>query len=457
MAVDLLVHDARIVTPESPLPPKTGIAVDEGKIVAVGHVDTLPEANEVHDADGNLLVPGIMDCHVHTRSPGHEFREDWTTITQSAAAGGVTSVIAMPNTDPIIDRPEHLETVYGLIEDNAVVDAQSYGLLTADNIDYLKPLVDAGVPGFKCFLVEGGQYAFSSPNDGELHESMQVLSDLDTRVGFHEENSDIVYHYVEKFNEEGRNHPRDQPHSRPVISEVEAVSRVCLFSDDTGCPVHMVHLSSGSAAEIIADAKDDGVDVTAETMPHYLQFNESVMDRQGNAARVNPPIRTEEERQLLWEVGMEGGAIDCIATDHAPYTDEEKGMDDPFQNTWDVKSGFVGVETEVSAMHTFVDEGKLSLERWADMHSRRPAQIWGLYPQKGSLQIGTDADFTILDPEQERTVDRDKLRSKSRVTPYHGDTLTGKVTTTVVRGTVVFDDDEVTADPGHGTVIDVER
>jgi dihydroorotase/allantoinase len=218
----------------------------------------------------------------------------------------------------------------------------------------------------------------------------------------------------------------------------------------------MFHLSSGSAAEIVADAKDDGVDVTAETMPHYLQFNEPVMDRQGNAARVNPPIRTEEERQKLWEVGIEGDGIDCIATDHAPYTDEEKGIDDPFQNTWNVKSGFVGVETEVSAMYTLVDGGQLTVERWVDLHSRKPAQTWGLYPQKGSLQVGTDADFTILDPDADWTVDRHELRSKSRVTPYDGEVLTGKVTTTVVRGEVVFDD-EVTGEPGYGSVVKVDR
>ena len=456
MTVDLLVRNAKIVTPEGTFPRETGIAVDDGTIVAVGQLDDLPEANNVLDADGNVLVPGIIDCHVHTRSPGQEWREDWETATRSAAAGGVTSLIGMPNTDPLIDSPDNVELAFDLIEENALVDAQQYALLSSENVDAVEALAETGVAGFKCFLVEGGQYDFSTPSDGELREAMEVLSNLDTRVGFHEENSSIVYHTVQRFQEEGRNHPRDQPRSRPVVAEIEAVSRICILSADTDCPVHMFHLSSGSAAEVVVDAKRRGVDVTAETMPHYLQFNEEILDEKGNAARVNPPIRTEEERQLLWDIGMGDGAIDCLATDHAPYTDEEKGAEDFFQNTWDVYSGFVGLETEVPAMMTLVNEGQLSLERWLDLHTRQPAKIWGMYPNKGSLQVGTDADFTIVNFDEKWTLDRHDLHSKSKVSPYDGETFTGRVETTVVRGEVVFDDGEVTGEPGYGEVVPVE-
>lgn len=457
MTVDLLIRNAHIVTPEGAYPEQTGIAVDDGTIVAVGETDDLPEADAVFDAEGNVLVPGIVDCHVHTRSPGQEHREDWETVTRAAAAGGVTSLIGMPNTDPLIDSPEYVDLAFDLIEENALVDAQQYALLSSESVDRVEALAETGVAGFKCFLVEGGQYDFSTPSDGELHEAMGTLSELGKRVGFHEENSSIVYHTVQRFQEEGRNHPRDQPQSRPVVAEIEAVSRICLLAEDTGCPVHMFHLSSGSAAEVVRRSKRRDVDVTAETMPHYLQFNEEILDRKGNAARVNPPIRTEKERQSLWDIGMRDGAIDCIATDHAPYTAEEKGAEDFFQNTWNVYSGFVGLETEVPAMATLVNEGELSLERWVDLHSRRPAQIWGLYPKKGSLQIGSDADFTIVDFDEEWTLDYEDLHSKSKVTPYDGETFTGRVESTIVRGEVVFDDGEITGESGYGEVIPVDK
>ncbi len=457
MTVDLLIRNAQIVAPEGRYPKRTEIAVDDGTIVAVGEPENLPGADAIFDAEDNVLIPGIVDCHVHTRSPGQEDREDWETVTRSAAAGGVTSIIAMPNTDPLIDTPDRVDIAFELIEENAVVDAQQYALLSSDNVGQLEALAESGVAGFKCFLVEGGQYNFSPPSDGKLHEAMDALSELDKRVGFHEENSSIVYHTVQQFQDEGRNHPRDQPRSRPVVAEVEAVSRICILAEDTGCPVHMFHLSSGSAAEIVERAKRRGTNVTSETMPHYLQFNEEILERKGNAARVNPPIRSEEERQLLWEIGMRNGAIDCLATDHAPYTAEEKGADDFFQNTWEVYSGFVGLETEVPAMATLVNEGNISLEKWVDLHSRRPAQIWGLYPKKGSLQVGSDADFTIVDLDDKWTLDYNDLHSKSKVTPYDGETFTGRVKSTIVRGEVVFVDDEVTGDPGYGEVIPIDR
>lgn len=457
MTVDLLIRNAQIVTPEGTYPRNTGIAVNDETIVAVGKTEDLPEADAVFDAEGNVLVPGIVDCHVHTRSPGQEQREDWETVTRSAAAGGVTSLIGMPNTDPLIDSPDRVDLAFELIEENAVVDAQQYALLSSESVNRVEAIAETGVVGFKCFLVEGGQYNFSTPSDGELHEAMGVLSELDKRVGFHEENSSIVYHTVQKFQEEERNHPRDQPRSRPVVAEVEAVSRICVLAEDTDCPVHMFHLSSGSAADVVERAKRRDVDVTAETMPHYLQFNEEILERKGNAARVNPPIRTEEERELLWEIGMRNGAIDCLATDHAPYTAEEKGADDFFQNTWDVYSGFVGLETEVPAMATLINEGELSVERWVDLHSRRPAQVWGLYPKKGSLQVGSDADFTIVDFGEEWTLDYNDLRSKSKITPYDGETFTGRVKSTIVRGEIVFDDDKVTGEPGGGEVIPVDH
>jgi allantoinase len=458
MPVDLVVQNCTIVTPEGREGPNAGVAVDNGKIIAIGTDDQLPDANEVVDAEDNYLVPGVIDCHIHNRSPGLEYKEDWETATRAAAAGGVTTVNGMPNTDPTIDQPEHVQTKADLGEENALVDFQFYAVITSDNYDQVHDLDEAGVVGYKVFL--GTTIgAIPPPDDGELLEAMGQVAETGKRLGFHEENDQILTHLAEKFQAEGKNDPIYHSWSRPPITERESISRTILFAEEMSTKIHMFHLSCGSGARIVRESREKGVDVTAETMPHYLWFTEDVMHEKGNVARIQPPIRDQEEQDVLWkEVLDEDGGIDCIATDHSPHTDEEKGMDDPFKNTWEVISGFVGLETEVPAMLTFVNDGRMSLEQWIEMHSTRPAKIWGMYPEKGSLQIGTDADFTVFDRNREWTLDdRHTLHSKNTVTPFEGESFTGQVTKTIVRGELVYDEEQgVLGDPGFGTRVDVD-
>ncbi|MCU4926828.1 allantoinase AllB [Halobacteria archaeon AArc-dxtr1] len=454
MTVDLVVRNCTVVTPAGRTE-DAGVAVEDETIAAVARSDRLPEARREIDADGRVLVPGIVDCHIHNREPGLEYKEDWESATRSAAAGGVTTVVGMPNTDPVIDRPEHLELKFERGEAGAHVDFQSYAVVTSENLDLIPDIDDAGALGYKIFL--GSTVGdVPPPTDGEILEAMEAIRETGKRLGFHEENGEIIDHYTAQFQAEEKNEPIDHAHSRPVIAEREAVERMVTFAEETDAKIHMFHVSSGSAAEAVADGRDRSVDVTAETCPHYLWFTEEVLREKGNVARVQPPIRDREERARLWDA-LEDGAIDCIATDHAPHTDAEKGVDDPFADTWESISGFVGLETEVPAMLTFVDRGWLSLEEWVYHHSARPAEVWGLYPTKGSLQVGTDADFTLVDPDREWTLeDRNALHSKSRVTPFEGETFTGAPTTTVVRGEVVYDDGEVVGESGYGTRVDVD-
>ena len=455
MTVDLVVRNCTVVTPAGRTP-DAGVAVEDGTIVAVGRSDRLPDADRVVDADGNVLVPGIVDGHIHNREPGLEYKEDWESATRAAAAGGVTTVVGMPNTDPVIDRPEHLELKFERGEASAHVDFQSYAVVTSENIAQIPAIDEAGALGFKIFL--GSTVGdVPPPNDGEILEAMERIGETGKRLGFHEENGEIIDHYTEQFQAEGRNEPIDHSHSRPVIAEQEAVERMLTFAEETDAKIHMFHVSSGSAAEAVARGKARGIDVTAETCPHYLWFTEEVMREKGNVARVQPPIRDADEQDRLWDA-LEDGAIDSIATDHAPHTPDEKKVDDPFGNTWDAISGFVGLETEVPAMLSFVDQGRFSLEEWVHHHSTRPAQVWGMYPQKGSLQVGTDADFTIVDPDAEWTLaDRERLHSKNCVTPFEGESFTGKAVTTVVRGAVVYEDGDVVGESGYGTRVDVDN
>jgi allantoinase len=455
MTVDLVVRNCTVVTPAGRTP-DAGVAVEDGTIVAVAKSDRLPDADRAIDAGGNVLVPGIVDCHIHNREPGLEYKEDWESATRAAAAGGVTTVVGMPNTDPVIDRIDHLELKYERGEAGAHVDFQSYVVVTSENLGLIPDLDEAGALGYKIFL--GSTVGdVPPPTDGEIVEAMERIRETGKRLGFHEENGEIIDHYTERFKREGRNKPIDHAHSRPVIAEREAVERMCTFAEETGAKIHMYHVSSGTAAEAVARGKDRGIDVTAETCPHYLWFTEDVLREKGNPARIQPPIRDAAERQRLWETGIDGGAIDCIATDHAPHTPKEKKVDDPFGDTWDAVSGFVGLETEVPVMLSFVDQGRLTLEEWVRRHSARPAQVWGMYPQKGSLQVGTDADFTIVDPDVEWTLESaDELHSKNCVTPFVGENFTGRAVTTVVRGEVVYEDGAVVGESGYGTRVDVD-
>lgn len=455
MSLDLTLTNCIVVTPKGRLGPDITIGVSEGTIATISKGTEVISAEHTLNLDGDYVVPGLIDSHVHTRSPGAEYKEDWETATRAAAAGGVTSLLAMPNTDPIIDRPAHIEQVFKIADNNALVDYQSYAVLTSENYNQVPKLVNAGIVGFKVFL--GTTFGnVQPPNDGELHEAMTQIAETGRRVGFHEENDDILSHYTRQRKKDGQNHPLDHARSRPVIAEKEAVSRMALLAEDTNCPVHMFHVSSGSAAETVSEAKDRGINITAETTPHYLWFTQKVLEEKGNIAKIQPPIRTAEEQDHLWACGVNGTGIDCIATDHAPHTDKEKSVNAPFSNTWEVNAGFVGLETAAPSLLTFVDEGRLSLEHWVYLHSVRPAEIWGLYPQKGSLQVGTDADFTIIDPNQTWTLDCKSLHSKSTVTPFDGEEFVGDITKTIVRGNVVYDG-KIRAKPGIGKRIAINE
>jgi dihydroorotase/allantoinase len=452
MTADLVIQNCKIATHDGEIGSDLGVAVENGKITATGATNQLPAANEVIDADGDYLVPGIIDCHVHNRSPGAEYKEDWETATSAAAAGGVTSIITMGINDPPVNCPENYHLKHNLARENAIVDFQTIAFPDPGDVESIQPLHEAGCVGFKVLLATSNDAL--AVNDGQLYEMMKEIAKTGKPLAIHAENDEMNKYYKDKFQQAGKSEPIHHARSRPVISEIEAVSRSILFAEQTGCPIHIVHLGSGSGVEKIIEAKKRGVNVTAETLPQYLRFSEDVLRKKGNAARMNPPIREQEEREKLWKHGIDDEGIDCIGTDHAPHTPEEKGMDDPLE-TWGTLSGFVGLETEVPSMLTFVNEGKIPMDKWIYMHSTRPAQIYGLYPQKGSLQVGTDADFTLFNPEETWTLDARDLHSKTKVSPFDGESFTGKVTRTIVRGDLVYDHGTVTGKSGYGKQIDI--
>ncbi len=441
-SVDLVIRNGRIVSPDGVV--AASLAIRAGTIVAIGDDDLMPPAAETLDATGCHLLPGIIDSHVHFREPGYEYKEDWGTGTAAAAVGGVTTVFEMPNTHPPTADLDALRLKQEAAGRQAHVDYGIYGLLDENNLGELERLAAAGVVGFKCFM--GNTFGdLPAPSDGAMLEAFEIIARLGKRIVVHAENPSIMARRQDQMEKAGRSDPLAHLAARPAICEIEAVSRAIHFAEWTGARLHIAHKSSKDALDIVRQAKARGVDVTVETCPQYLLLDTEDMKRLGNVMRVNPPIREPGHAEPLWQA-LRDGVVDMIATDHAPHTIAEKT--DP--NVWRCCCGFPGVETAVPLMLTQVAAGRLSLEHYVRVSSVNPAKAWGLYPRKGALQVGADADIAIVDLAREGRVRAAALHSKSKITPFDGRALKGLPVATLVRGRVVARDGALVGAPGWG-------
>jgi dihydroorotase (multifunctional complex type) len=282
-----------------------------------------------------------------------------------------------------------------------------------------------------------------APDDGGMLSAFERVRETGLRIGVHAENTRIIDYFTKKLKAEGRTDPRAHPASRPAVAEAEAVQRAILFARTAGCKLHIYHLSTREGVRMVREAKAGGrLDVSAETGPHYLIFDESHMLRMGGILKINPPIRSRDHGAALWE-GLRDGTLDVIATDHSPHSPEEKFQED----IWKVIPGFAGVETQVPLMLTLVNEGKLSLNAYVKLAAENPARLFNLYPRKGTIQVGSDADFTIVDLDRRSVIQRDKLHSKNVVTPFDGRPVKGMPVCTIVRGNIVMKNNEITGKP----------
>jgi dihydroorotase len=444
--VDLVIKNARLVA-HTHTSEGVGVAIQNGKIVAIMEDEQLPGARQVLDAQGLYVLPGIMDCHVHFRQPGLEYKGEWRTESEAAIHGGVTFVCDMPNTKPPTHDAEQVRVKQEIAEANSFIDFGIFGLLAHDNYDDLVPMADAGVIGYKVFMGETiGN--IPAPDDGQLFESLGLIAEIGLRVAVHAENDAIMQHGIRRLKAEGRTDPLAHRDSRPVVAEVESITRLATLARYTGAKIHICHLSSGDGADAIAAARAAGVDVTSETAPHYLLIDEDQYGRVWNHLRMNPPVRGGGHGERLYQ-GLVSGAVDMIATDHSPHTEEEKAP----HNVWEAISGFVGVEIAARLMLSeFVNSGKLSLNKYVELTSWNPAHAFGIYPQKGAIQVGCDADFAFVDLERPWKIDRFQLHSKNRVTPFHEWEGKGQPVWTMVKGQLVMREGE-TLGERRGTLV----
>ncbi|MBB5752699.1 dihydroorotase [Prosthecomicrobium pneumaticum] len=424
------------------------IAIDGGRIVAVGADHLMPPARRRIAADGLVVMPGAIDVHVHFREPGMTHKEDWATGSAAAAVGGVTTVFDMPNTDPPTDTVEHFEMKRALAEEKSLVDFGLYGLFGEHNLDRFDALAEAGAIGFKLFL--GNTTGdLPCPSDGAVLEGFEILARLGLRCSIHAENSPILFWRQNRLKAAGRDDPLAHLAARTDVVALEALNRAATLADWTGARIHIVHESTAKSLPFIRFWKERGVDITVETLPQYLYLSaEMMLQPGGEVLRMNPPIREAAQQQPLWDA-LADGTIDMIATDHAPHAVEEKFG----ARIWDLACGFPGVETVVPLMLDAAAAGRLPLERVAAILSAAPARAFGLYGRKGVIRPGADADLILVDLAAERTLSAASLHSRGKVSAYEGRRVRGVPKMTFVRGTLVAENGEPVGKPGTGRMV----
>ena len=442
---DVIVKNARI--PQGDDTVLTNILVKDEKIA--GFLDSIEgvEGKEIIDAEGNLTLPGFIDSHTHFMYQGFPHRENFLTGTAAAATGGVTTIIDMPCCSvPSVRSIEQLETKLSLCGPQAVVDYAMWGGVTGEDVrnnwlHNVQEQADYGVVAFKAYMTPSVP-TFPRVTDPEMYEAFKAVSKTGLPVGIHAENFAMCDFYVNKFREEGRLDGPAWAEARMELAEKVAIELGISFAEASGARLHIVHMSTGIGAKLVGDAKKRGLDVTSESCPHYLTLNyQEAMTKHGACAKIAPPLRTKKDNELHWE-GINNGSIDFVATDHAPYEIESEKAKEGM-NIWTAFPGIPGVETMVPVVVSEgYNKGRISLSKLVEVLSTNAAKHYGLYPKKGALNIGSDADFTIIDLDKEWTIERETMVSMCGYTPLEGMELKGKVAKTVVRGNLVYQDEE---------------
>ena len=442
MTVDVVVKDAKLVTPSGVV--SGSLVIDEGLIVGIVR-GSEPRADRVIDAHGRFVLPGMIDMHVHLRDPGFPDRENFESGTRAAAAGGVTTVVDMPNTVPATVTVEALEEKKKIATKKSLVDYAFIGGAGEIPTEDIMALAEAGVTGFKSFLI--ARFKELAASDYTLLRHMRTLAGLDLPLLIHAENQNIVDSCMKEAEASGRTDPLAHCDFRPAVAEVEATQRCTIFAAETGAHLHVCHLSTAGAVDVLDMAQAAGQYVTGETSTNYLLFTRETMKERGPYAKVDPPLRGKEDQMRLWE-GLNSGVIDVLASDHAPYTREEKELG--WENIFKAPSGGVVIETTLPLMLDAVNRDMLSLERLVEVFSMNPAIINGLRPNKGGLVVGADADIVIVDMAKPFHIKGDELHTIQKITPYEGIKGEGTPELTMVRGEVVYEKGSVVGKPGYG-------
>jgi dihydroorotase len=436
---DTLVRGAELVTPEG-IEPKS-VVLQDGKVAVVAAPGETIEAREEIDATGKLVMPGLVDAHVHLREPGFEHKEDFVSGTMAAAAGGVTTVMDMPTDDPWTADAAEFEHKRDLLKGRAYVDVALQAAVGPRNKD-IEALAALGAISFEIFLA-GGRPEFQVDEDSEFRDILYAIKGVGGVAGITAGDSGLIAKLSEEIKASGRRDIAAFNAVRPPLSEVTGVERACAMAVETGARIHFRQISCGDSAHVLKRfAGHDSI--SSEVTPHNLLLTDEDAARLGPFGAVIPPLRSEAECEAL-RSALRDGIIQMVATDHAPHlpAEKERGRDD----IWQVAPGLPGLQTFAAVMLELANRGALTLQDIARTCAERPARQFGLYPRKGAIAVGSDADLMIVDPNAIVNItDADQL-SKAGWTPFAGQTTQGCIERVMLRGQTICLDGKVTGSP----------
>lgn len=455
MIWDHVIRNGEIVTPQEVY--EADIYIKDGKIAAISKEPLEGEARTETDAKGLKILPGLIDVHVHSRDPGATYKEDFSHSTMAAAAGGITTIFEMPNTNPPINNVENFQKQVDNLQAKAHVDYGIWAICLGHlNLQEIPALHEAGVIGFKFFwgyavhsqtfqlmynYKEGDADVIAPFKDGEVLQMFREVAKTGQVLAIHAESSDLIQELTKEVEASGRRDYEALLQGRPNLAEIVTVQTGIAFAKETGARLHILHVSTGEAVDLIAQAQKEGYPITAETCPHYLFLSNEDFATVGPAMKVYPPVKYKKDQERLWK-GIAEGVISVVCSDHAPHTEQEKDGD-----LWSIPAGMCGVETLAPLMLYAVSQNRVTLQQVAAVLSEKPAKQFGIFPQKGSIQVGTDADLTIVDMERPFVIKREQLHSKSKVTAYDGWEGIGTPVATIVRGETVMQDGKIISKP----------
>jgi dihydroorotase (multifunctional complex type) len=425
------------------------IALEEGKIFKIGKETQMPTADQKINLKNLLVLPGLIDEHVHLRDEGKSYKEDFQTGTAAAAAGGFTTVLDMPNNEPVTMSVETLRNRMRNASREILVNVGFYSEFPK-KIPEVNGIVGEGAVGFKLFM--GYQIGgLNIDDDRDLENAFKQVADLKVPVAVHAEDKALLTTNEEKLKQAKKSsiNAFQEAHSETV--EVKAIERLLKISMKTDVRLHFCHVSTKQGLNAIGEAKKAGRKVTCEVTPNHLLFSVSDLARNGQMLIMAPPLRSKEQVEALWQ-GLEAGSIDALGSDHAPHALGEKSA----SSVWDVKVGVPGLETTLPLMLTQVKKNRLSFAQLVQLLAEKPAEIFGL-KDRARLEQGKNADLTIVDFNAKFKIEASKFKSKAKYSPYDGWEVVGKPVKTFVNGILVFDEGEIIAKAGSGSIVRGER
>lgn len=446
-----IIHGGRLVTPQGEI--AADLMLAEGLIVAIGpHLDA-PDSDRI-DATGLHIFPGLIDSHVHFNDPGRADWEGIATGSRALAAGGGTVFFDMPlNSSPPTLNAAAFEAKLAVASRDSITDFALWGGLVPGALEHLEPLAERGVIGFKAFMSNSGMADFPTADPGTLREGMKRAAQLGMLVAVHAESETLTARLTARARQMNQTSARAYLDSRPIQAELEAIALALELAGETGCALHIVHVSSAAGVALVTAARARGVAVTCETCPHYLTLTETDLEQLGARAKCAPPLRPGPERDALWQC-VAAGEVHTIGSDHSPAPPEMK-QDANFFKIW---GGIPGVQLTLPLLLAeHPTHGKLPLRVIAGLTSANVATRFGLPPGKGRLTVGADADLAFLDLRAGFTVRPEDLHDRHRLSPYSGRRLTGRVVRTILRGRTIFQNGTFSGPPRGRFITPVRR